>query len=130
MIEFSDGWLTQFKHHYGIKECIFHGEAASAPIELIKPAQKDLQEAISQYPLDAVINMDETALLSSQGASCGLASQPLSGQKVDKTHLTVALATTAGGGKLPPLIIDHAQQLHAFPHGTPADYQFWYERED
>ncbi|KDN46325.1 hypothetical protein RSAG8_04269, partial [Rhizoctonia solani AG-8 WAC10335] len=127
MIDFSDGWLTRFKRRWGIKERVFHGEAASAPIELIEPSRKSLHEKIANFSLWNVINIDETAHYSSQMTNRGLASQPLSGCKVDKTRLTVVLGTSAAGWKLPPLVIGKAAHPRAFTHGTPADYGFWYE---
>ncbi|KAF8713359.1 CENP-B ARS binding protein-like protein, partial [Rhizoctonia solani] len=108
MIEFSEGWLTGFKRRYGNKERVFHGEAASAPLELIEPARKTLQDAIRHFRLQYVLNVDETAHNSCQVRNRGLASRQLSGVKLDKTRLTVVLATSAAGGKLPPLIIGHA----------------------
>lgn len=126
MIEFSDGWLTRFKGRYGLKERVFHGEAASAPIELIEPARKVLHEIIRQYRPEDVINIDETAHFSRQVGNRGLASKPLSGCKVDKTRLTVVLGTSAAGGKLKPFIIGHAARPRAFTHGTPAQYNYWY----
>ncbi|KAF8747739.1 CENP-B ARS binding protein-like protein, partial [Rhizoctonia solani] len=127
MIEFSDGWLTRFKRRYGLKEYVFHGEAASAPIELIEPALKALHNILSHFKLEDIINVDETAHYSCQVGNRGLASQPLSGFKVDKTQLTILLGTTAAGGKLKPFIIGHAARPCPFTHGTPADYGFWYE---
>ncbi|KAF8669472.1 CENP-B ARS binding protein-like protein [Rhizoctonia solani] len=127
MIDFSDGWLARFKHRYGIKERIFHGEAASAPIELIEPSRKILHKQIAQFSLWDVVNVDETAHYSSQMTNRGLASQPLSGSKVDKTRLTIVLGTSAAGWKLPPFIIGKAARPRAFTHGTPADYGYWYE---
>ncbi|CCO35660.1 Tigger transposable element-derived protein 6 OS=Homo sapiens GN=TIGD6 PE=2 SV=2 [Rhizoctonia solani AG-1 IB] len=126
MIEFSDGWLTRFKGRYGLKERVFHGEAASAPVELIEPAQKVLQDLIRGYSLKDVINVDETAHFSRQVGNRALASKPLAGSKVDKTRLTVVLGTSAAGGKLPPFVIGHAARPRAFVCGTPAEYGFWY----
>ncbi|EUC55756.1 tigger transposable element-derived protein [Rhizoctonia solani AG-3 Rhs1AP] len=126
MIEFSEGWLTGFKKRYGLKERVFHGEAASAPVHLIEPALKVLHDIIRPFPLEDVINVDETALFSRQARNRGLASRPLPGRKVDKTRLTVVLGTSATGGKLPPFIIGHHARPRAFTNGTPAQCGFWY----
>ncbi|KAF8686072.1 DDE protein [Rhizoctonia solani] len=127
MIDFLDGWLARFKHRYGIKEHIFHGKAASAPIELIEPSCKILHKQIAQFSLWDVVNVNETAHYSSQMTNRGLALQPLSGSKVDKTRLTIVLGTSAAGWKLPLFIIGKAARPRAFTHGTPANYGYWYK---
>ncbi|KAF8760031.1 DDE protein [Rhizoctonia solani] len=127
MIDFLDGWLARFKHWYGIKERIFHGKAALAPIELIELSCKILHKQIAQFSLWDMVNVDETAHYSSQMTNRGLALQPLSGSKVDKTQLTIVLGTSAAGWKLPLFIIGKAAQPRAFTHGTPANYGYWYK---
>ncbi|KAF8685561.1 CENP-B ARS binding protein-like protein [Rhizoctonia solani] len=123
---FSDGWLTRFKHRFGIKQYTFHGEAASAPIAELENHKCTIQEVLSRYPEDSVFNVDETAHLPSQSPKSGLASQALPGVKADKTRLTYVLGTSATGEKLPPFTIGFASRPRCFTNGPPSNYGFDY----
>ena len=56
----SDGWLTNFKARYNIKQYNKAGEANSAPLETLDNERTILQEVIGEYDLCNVYNVDET----------------------------------------------------------------------
>ena len=63
-LNLSDGWLSRFKAHTGLKQFKRHGNAASADLETVKREQKCIQELINKYgyKLRDIFNMDETGL--------------------------------------------------------------------
>lgn len=125
-ITFSDGWLTRFKQRYGLKQYIFHGEAASAPIEDINNQRGHVQSLLARYAPANRFNVDETGLNYRFCPGSGLASHALSGVKVDKTRLTYVLCTSATGEKLAPLVIGRAKNPRCFTHGAPSESGFYY----
>ena len=60
----SKGWLTRYKRRVGLKQMKWHGEAGSAPAEVVKKEQQRIQELIQQsgFAPQDVFNMDETGL--------------------------------------------------------------------
>jgi hypothetical protein len=127
MIDFSDGWCSRFKARWGLKSHVFHGEAASAPVEQIPDQQHAIRTLLAPWSLHNCFNVDETALNYRFVPERGIASRPLPGLKVDKARLTYVLCTSAMGEKLSPLVIGHAKRPRCFTHGEPSDYGFNYE---
>jgi hypothetical protein len=125
-IGFSDGWLSRFKRRWGLKQYVFHGEAASAPIENINGQRQILRTILARYPPANRLNVDESALNFRLSPASGLATHALPGLKVDKTRVTVVLCTSATGEKIKPLILGHAKRPRCFTHGDPAAYGFYY----
>jgi hypothetical protein len=62
--KFSNGWLSNFQKRFNIRECVNHGEAASAQID--KPDAIVQMEKVrllaTEYDIDDVLNIDETGL--------------------------------------------------------------------
>ena len=62
--KWSNGWLTNFKNRFHIKEYVYHGEGGTADIESpenIKQMQEN-RDLAATYPPENVLNIDETGL--------------------------------------------------------------------
>jgi hypothetical protein len=62
--KWSNGWLTNFKNRFHIKEYVCYGEGGTADInspENIKQMQEN-RDLAATYPPENVLNMDETGL--------------------------------------------------------------------
>ncbi|CAG8778276.1 25189_t:CDS:2, partial [Dentiscutata erythropus] len=82
-----------FANGLGIPE----GEAESADEVAIINALPALRNKCSNYPIERIYNMDETGLFFKLEPDRSLATQCLSGRKVDKERLSIALCTNANG---------------------------------
>ena len=58
----SEGWCNRFVNRYDIKCKVLYGEAGSAPTTDVVDSMQNLREKLSDYPLDKIYNVDETAL--------------------------------------------------------------------
>lgn len=61
-MNFSDGWLHNFKKRFNIWSRVLHGEAASVDPISAEKAREDLQEVTKGYSLRDIYNADETGL--------------------------------------------------------------------
>ncbi|CAG8529629.1 2154_t:CDS:2 [Rhizophagus irregularis] len=73
-----------------IRCCRLHGEANSAPLETFLEEWRKLQD----YTLN-IFNANEAELFFRMASNQTLASAPTSGTKLDRTRITVLLATNA-----------------------------------
>ncbi|KAF8670831.1 CENP-B ARS binding protein-like protein [Rhizoctonia solani] len=126
-LKFSNGWLQRFKVRMGLSQHIFHGEAASAPIDRIQDERTRLLAIIIWYAPFNVYNVDETALLYCLVPSRGLALEKTPGLKLDKKRITYMFcANMDGSDKLPPLIIGRAKQPRCFEKVSAYKQGFYY----
>jgi DDE superfamily endonuclease/Tc5 transposase DNA-binding domain len=111
----SDGWLEKFKKRHNLHHIKMHGEANSAPLEILSEERERLRAIIGEYDLNDVYNADETALFFRMPPNATLATRPTSGTKRDKSRITVLLACSATGNtKLQPLVIGKAASPRCF----------------
>ena len=80
----SEGWLTNFKKRANLKQFVHHGEANSAPLELLPRFREELKDLLKNWPLDNIFNCDETALFWKMEPSRSLAKEEISGRKINK----------------------------------------------
>ena len=115
-LQFSHGWVQNFKKRYNIKSYTRHGEDASANVsEEVLKRMEDIKTLISQYRSCDIFNMDETGLFYRLEPNRTLATKRLSGKKKQKERITVALTANADGSiMLPPLIINQYLKPRAF----------------
>ncbi|POG68067.1 hypothetical protein GLOIN_2v1778657 [Rhizophagus irregularis DAOM 181602=DAOM 197198] len=78
-----------------IRCCRLHGEANSAPLETFLEEWRKLQD----YTLN-IFNANEAELFFRMASNQTLASAPTSGTKLDRTRITVLLATNAIGTQI------------------------------
>ncbi|KAF8606158.1 CenpB-DNA-bind-domain-containing protein, partial [Ceratobasidium sp. AG-I] len=62
-LKFSNGWLNRFKARLGLREIIFHGEAASAPLEALADERYRLHGILPLFLPRDIFNVDETAMV-------------------------------------------------------------------
>ncbi|CAG8687603.1 20221_t:CDS:2, partial [Dentiscutata erythropus] len=113
--QFSAGWLHKFKDRNGIRQRRIEGEAGSADETAINNALLLIKNRCSEYPLERIYNMDETRLFYRLEPDRTLATRRLSGRKMNKECLSVALCVnTNGSHKLDPLVIGKYQRPRCF----------------
>lgn len=114
-LRFSNGWLGRFLKRHGLSSRRLHGEAASANQEAVKQGRKDLKKITQGYAKRDVFNMDETAYFYCSVPSRSISTRQLSGRKMVKKRLTVAIACNADGStKLPLLFVGSSRQPRCF----------------
>jgi hypothetical protein len=118
-LEFSHGWLRSFNTRMGLTKHVFHGEAASAPLERLEDERYRLVCIIMWFHPRDVYNIDETALLYCLVPNSGLALTDMPGLKVDKKRITYVLCVNMDGSdKRLPLIIGRSRQPRCFEKYT------------
>ena len=91
---------------HGIKIQVIHGESASVDAEVVEDGRKKLRESLHEYSPDRIYNMDETGLFLRLEPNKTLATGPVSGTKMCKQRIAVALCSNADGSdKLQPFVI-------------------------
>ncbi|KAG2216372.1 hypothetical protein INT45_007375 [Circinella minor] len=101
--EFSDGWMSNFEKRFNFKSRVMHGEARSVVLnnQDVQMQISKIKSKINEYGLSNIYNFDETALFYAQVPRRTISKAPLSGQKDDKTRITIALACNADGTHKP-----------------------------
>jgi hypothetical protein len=100
--QFSEGWLTRFKQRHSLQYHTFHGEAASVPSS-VHDQIKSTQSICNQFKPFEIYNMDETGLFWRRMPNGGLSKGKIAGKKLDKTRITIVVATNADGSDRVPL---------------------------
>ncbi|CAG8623534.1 17662_t:CDS:2 [Gigaspora margarita] len=109
----------EFGNRLGIPENDFN-KAASVPLETLADERIKLRQLLSQYKPKNIYNTNKTGLFYQMLPNQTLVQQAVSGQKRDKSQLTVLLATnTTGSHKLMPLIIVLLIVDNARSHSAP-----------
>lgn len=86
-LQFSHGWVQNFKKRYNIKGYTRHGEDASTDVsEEVLKKMEDIKTLVSQYRSCDVFNMDETGLFYRLEPNRTLATKRLSGKKAEGAH--------------------------------------------
>ena len=125
---YSQGWLEKFKTRYNVRNFTKQGEEGSVDLKVVEDGRKIIGEKIKKYSLDDVFNFDETALFYKLQPNKTLATGSVSGNKLSKERLTVALCVNATGSyKCKPLVIGKAKKPQCFGNlWKPDDYVRWY----
>lgn len=91
-----------------------HGEAGSVSLTVLAEERVKLRQLLSRFTLDRIYNIDETGLYYRMSPAQTLSSKPISGQKKDKTRITVLLGANAiGTHKLKPWVIGNSKRPRA-----------------
>ncbi|CAG8701660.1 22300_t:CDS:2, partial [Racocetra persica] len=105
-LQFSNGWLEKFKDQNRIRQRHLEREAESADEIAISNTLPMLKDKCSNYPVERIYNMDETGLFYRLEPDRTLATRRLSGRKMSKERLSIALCMNADGShKLVPFVI-------------------------
>jgi hypothetical protein len=95
--------------------------------EAVKAEQERVWEILARFPPKDRFNLDETALLPFAVPDCGLATVHISGKKVNKFCITLALLCNADGSqKFPIFYIGRARHPVAFNQQDPNQRGFRY----
>ena len=82
-LQFSHGWVQNFKKRYNIKGYTCHREDVLANVsEEVLKKMEDIKTLVSQYRSCDVFNMDETGLFYRLESNRTLATKRLSGKKM------------------------------------------------
>ena len=115
--KWSNGWLSNFKYRFDIKEYSFHGEGATADVnnpQMIKQME-ECRALAATYPPENVLNMDETGLYWKMSPSRTLVIEAGSGGKKSKDRITLALTVNATGiGKWEPWLVGKSKDPRCF----------------
>lgn len=123
----SDGWVAKFKKRHNLREYTKHGEASSTPSdEAIKQERLRVSQIISEYALEDVWNADETGLFWKMDPARTLATGPLAGKKKNKERVTLLLACSLTGEKLPSVFIHKYKQPRCLRGIDPNTLPVWY----
>jgi hypothetical protein len=117
--KWSNGWLTNFKNRFHIKEYVCYGEGGTADIdspENIKQMQEN-RDLAATYPPENVLNMDETGLFWKLSPNRTLATEASNGGRKSKDRITLALTVNATGtDKWEPWLIGKSENPRCFKH--------------
>ena len=75
-----------FKQRNLLCSFTLHGEANSAPLEILPQQRKFFQELLSNYELENIYNADETGLFYRMTSNQTLATGPVKGRKKVKAY--------------------------------------------
>lgn len=129
---FSEGWLTGFKKRHGLSRRKRHGEAGSVDTRDAEEERKRLQPILKKYNPEDIWNFDETAFNWRQLLNWTLASQEVSGTKLDKSRLSVLVGTNmTGTEKFQLLFIGKSKQPRCFKKKTPkaAGFNYYFNKK-
>jgi hypothetical protein len=114
-------------NRYQIRETKKHGEAGSVDQAAVVAEQERVREIFAQFAPKDRFNLDETALLPFAVPDRGLATVHISGKKVNKFRITLALLCNADGSqKFPIFYIGRARHPVAFNRQDPNRAGFRY----
>jgi hypothetical protein len=128
-LSLSNGWLESLKSRMGLRQHHYHGEAASAPVDLLAAEVTRVRGLMQDYAPCDCLNFDETALFFRLAPDKGLATCQMAGVKGDKVRISIGLcANQDGSEKLPPLIIGRARRPRAFgkKQGAELGFDYWW----
>ena len=92
---FSIGWLDSFKRRYKITKHKQHGELGSVKCVKVEEELEVIRVQLLSYDQEDIYNMNETALFWKATLSTTLATEQLSGGKVEKARITANFCCNA-----------------------------------
>ncbi|OAD04157.1 Homeodomain-like DNA binding domain-containing transcription factor [Mucor lusitanicus CBS 277.49] len=133
MPEFSKGWVQRLMERHNLQKRTMCGKAGSVRVnnEGIQAQLTKIREAIKEYQLKDIYNMDESGLLYRNAPNRTISGNKISGVKMDKTRLTVGFFCNADGSDKYELII--IGKACKYGHQLVFEYYFnkkaWMTRE-
>jgi len=114
--QYSNGWLGRFKIRHNITSQVISGESAGIDAALINDGRKKAADAIKNFELHNVFNIDETGLFYRLLPDRSLTtSDSTKGIKKIKDRITVALCCNADGSeKIKPMVIGKSKNPRCF----------------
>ena len=112
----SNGWLESWRNRYNVSWSSLCGESASVDQETLADWKLRLPDITRGYGPEDIFNADETGLFyrALPNKSMTHTSDSNSGIKIQKDRITVLIACSATGEKLPLLVIGKAAKPRCF----------------
>ena len=112
----SNGWLDRWKKRFNVKCNVLSGESADVSEETVLEWKQRLPSLCEGYNLKDIFNADETGLYYRAMPTRSMVAKDdtCKGVKISKERITVMLAASGTGEKLPPLIIGKAKKPRSF----------------
>ena len=98
MPNFSNGWLTAFKHRHNLCQWVRHGETDVVDCKQLELDLATIQEEeLQAYNNNNIYNMDKTAFYWKTSLDCMIATEQMAGKKAIKACFTANLCYNASG---------------------------------
>lgn len=114
-LNFSAGWLVNFKRRWNLRSFRTHGEMGDADVQATNQALLDLKQELQKFAPRDIFNADECGLFYKLAPDPTVASQRPPGRKKSKQRTTVLVcANSDGTEKFEPMFTGSAAQPRAF----------------
>ena len=111
---FPDGWLSNWKKRYRVKEHKSYDEAESAPISAAEEEMQQIRAELTKYDIAGIWDAGETAYYWRMQQDRGLATCQMHDRKEDKARISVWVTANGDGSERePPWIVGVAEMLDA-----------------
>ncbi|XP_063410388.1 tigger transposable element-derived protein 6-like, partial [Mytilus trossulus] len=112
----SNGWLESWRSKFSIGFFKVCGESADVDQSVVDDFKSKLENIVGDYTPENVFNADETGLFfkALPDKTLGQKGEACKGGKLAKERITVMLACSSTGEKLPPLVIGKAKKPRCF----------------
>ena len=115
LLDFSNGWLFQFKKRYHFQAHKCHGESGDADEEAIQVELPSLSALIAMYKPNDIFNADEFGLFYRQAPDITIGSSPVKGKKKRKDRMTFLACSNCDGTELiPPMAVGSSKNPKCF----------------
>ena len=105
-IDFSDGWLRNFKKAYNLRMFIDHGEEGDVDMALNKPKFDAIAKELESFHSSDIYNCDETGLYLKELSNRTLSTKPVSGRKgVRDAKVSIFVCCNADATDKRPLFV-------------------------
>lgn len=112
---YSNGWINRFKTRFNLRSRKKEGEANEVTPDEVTTAKEYVRSVTSGYDKEDIFNLDETALFYEMGPNRTLSFKKISGQKLSKKRVTIALCSNSTGTfKIRPLLIHNSNNPRIF----------------
>eukprot|EP00171_Calliarthron_tuberculosum_P002433 IDg2433t1 len=98
-MQFSDGWMANFKRRWNLKSLKAHGESGDADQGAVQASLGPLCDRIAQYSHKDVFNADECGLFYKLAPDSTVATARPLGRKKMKDRITVLVCANADGSE-------------------------------
>lgn len=122
-LNFSAGWLVNFKRRWNLRSFKTHGEGGDADMNAVEQALPDLMSKIRQFDPQNVFNADECGLFYKLAPDRTVSLQRPLGRKKSKDRITVLVcANSDGTEKYELMFIGTALRPRPFKKKSGQDY--------
>ena len=114
-MQFSHGWLNNFKKRHNLSHHVISGESLGVNKIVTDAACLELKNITAGYNLNEIFNFDETALFYQLHPNKTLSSKNVPGLKLDKQRITIVICCNASGNEMvKPVVISKYARPRCF----------------